>query len=67
MNAIPQIPALALLSTHISLQDESPVFRISWNLESFKFYCSLEIEKKNSFELKSIIMKIKCCTNESIS
>lgn len=62
MNAIPQIPALALLATHVSLQDESPVFRISW-----KFYCSLEIEKKNSFELKSIIMKIKCCTNESIS
>lgn len=67
MNSIPQIPALALLSTHVSLQDESPVFRISWNLESFKFYCSLEIEKKNSFELKSIIMKTKCCTNESIS
>lgn len=43
MNAVPQIPVLALLSTHVSLQDESPVFM---EFKSFKFYCSLEIEKK---------------------
>lgn len=37
MNAIPQIPALALLSTHVLLQDESPVFRIRWNLNLSRF------------------------------